>query len=50
MLRRALADTFGISIFPDMRWENRLMSFIDIIANRLSNQMVGDRESCKAVI
>ena len=37
VFRRALPDAFGVSIFPDVRWKDRLMPFIDIIANRLSD-------------
>lgn len=44
LLGRALADSFGIAITPDLRREDGAMSLIDIVANRLSNQMIGDGE------
>ena len=42
--RRTLPDRFGVSISPDLRWKDRFMPFIDIVANRLSDQMARDRE------
>ena len=46
----ALADTFRITISPDRWWENGLVTLIDEIAHRLTNQMVGNSEGRQAGI
>ena len=50
LFRGALADPFRVPIFPDVGRHDRLVPLIDIVANRLPNQMVGDRECGKPVV
>ena len=46
----ALADTLGITISPDHWGENGLVTLIDEIADRLTNQMIGDSKCGEAGI
>src|SRR5208282_1900425 len=50
LFRCALANPFGVSIFPDLRRQNRLVPFIDIVADSLSDQVVGDGERGQPIV
>ena len=48
--RRALADTFGLAVAPDIRRQDRLVALVDIVADRLANEVAGDRVGSEAVV
>ena len=47
---RALADAFRITITPDVRREDALVAFVDIIAGGLADEVGGDCPAAKVVL
>ena len=45
-----LAHALGIAVAPDVRRQDRLVPLVDVVAHRLADEVVGDREAVEAVL
>src|SRR5690606_11255327 len=45
----ALVDAIGLAVAPDVGRQDRLMAFVDDVADRLANEVIADRVALQAV-
>ncbi|MFT3787570.1 MAG: hypothetical protein QM770_15625 [Tepidisphaeraceae bacterium] len=50
LLRCAFADAFGIAIAPDVGRQDALVTLVDVVADRLPDEVRADRDAGQAVV